>query len=158
MQMYRGYFGVDRTGSSFKEAYEMGLDLPEGDPDIQTGYPMTEDTSWPTPDKGQDKADFDKFKEIMDRYYALLYKVSLDILQMIAMGLELNEHYFDNLYTPKTLSTLRLINYPVHDFEIPPDAYTDDGKLISTAAHFDSTTLTLLNTLGNEGLQVSEIN
>lgn len=155
--MYRGYFGVNRVGSSFKEAFEMGRDLPEGDSDIQSGYPLTENNCWPHPDTGQDAADFDRFRETMEKYYSLLHKVSLDLLQMIAMGLGLNEHYFDELYTPKTMSTLRLINYPVHDFEIPKDAYTDDGKVISTASHRDSTTLTLLTTLGYEGLQVRNL-
>ena len=40
LQRYRGYFGVNRVGSSFKEGFEMGLDLPEGDPDIQSGFPL----------------------------------------------------------------------------------------------------------------------
>ena len=155
LQRYRGYFGVNRVGSSFKEGFEMGLDLPEGDPDIQSGFPLTESNSWLRPDDDQDTQPFDRFRETMERYYSLLYGVALDLLRLIAKGLGLEEHYFDDLYTPKTLSTLRLINYPVHNFEIPPDAYSkDDGRLLSTAAHRDSTTLTLLTTFNYEGLQV----
>ena len=46
------------------------------------------------------------------------------------------------------------MNYPVHDFEPPKDAYTSDGKLVSTEQHKDSGIITLLTTFGNEGLQV----
>ena len=153
--MYRGYFGLNQVGSSFKEGFEMGLDLKDGDADWQTGFPLTEKNSWPRPDAGQDSKDFDKFRETMERYYRLMYDVAVDLLRMISKGLGLNEHYFDPLYSPKTLSTLRLINYPVHNFKIPEDAYSkDDGKLLSTAAHRDSTTLTLLTTFDYEGLQV----
>ena len=85
----------------------------------------------------------------------MLHAVALDLMRLLALGLGVHENYFDPLFVPKSLSTLRLINYPVHNFEIPSDAYSpDDGVLLSTAAHRDSTMLTLLNTFDYEGLQV----
>lgn len=133
----------------------MGQSLPPEDPDIKSGFPLTEHNTWPHPDKDQDGESFDKFRNTMERYFNLLYEVAVDLMRLIAMGLGLNENYFDPIYCPKHLSTLRLINYPVHNFEIPADAYSpDDKRLLSTAQHRDSTILTLLNTFDYEGLQV----
>ena len=156
VQRYRGYFGVNQVGSSFKEGFEVGTDLPPGDPAIKSGFPITEDNVWPQPDENMDAEPFNKFRRTMEHYHLLLYKVALDLLRLISVGLGLQEHYFDSMYAPSHLSTLRLINYPTHNFEIPSDAYSpEDGKLLSTAAHRDSTTLTLLTTFDYEGLQVS---
>ena len=145
---------MNQVGSSFKEGFGMGSSLPADDPDLKTGYPITENTPWPVPDDGQDSEPFEKFRRTMERYYCLLYCVAVDLMRLLALGLGLSEKYYDALFIPKQLSTFRLINYPVHNFEIPSDAYSpDDGVLLSTAAHRD-TMLTLLNTFDYEGLQV----
>ena len=89
----------------------------------------------------------------MLRYFNLLFDVGVDLTRLIAIGLGLEEKYFDYLFM-KTTSTFRLIHYPVHDFEPPADAYTEDGKLMSTAQHQDTAVLTLLTTFDYEGLQV----
>ena len=83
-----------------------------------------------------------------------MFDASVEFLRLIAMGLGLHENYFDSMNIPKTLSTLRLINYPVHNFEIPSDAYGEDGRLLSTAQHRDTGILTLLCTFDYEGLEV----
>lgn len=131
----------------------MGRDLPKDDPEYESSFPISEHNIWPQADEGGDNVPYLKFREIMTRYYSLLFDVSLDLMRLIAIGLGLEERYFDSLFT-KTVSTLRLINYPVHDFEPPADAYTSDGKLMSTEQHQDSTVLTLLTTFDYEGLQV----
>ena len=133
----------------------MGPVFSPDDPETKIGYPMTENNSWPKADENQDSSDFEKFRTTMERYFNLLYEVSVDLMRLIAHGLGLDDNYFDSMFIPQHLSTFRLINYPVHNFEIPPDAYSpDDGRLLSTAAHRDSTVLTLLNTYDYEGLQV----
>jgi len=144
---------VNRVGSSFKEGFEIGRDLPKDDPDYESSFPVSENNVWPEADEGEDSSQYIKFKQTMLRYHSLLLDVALDLLRLIAKGLGLKETYFDCLFT-KTISTLRLINYPVHDFDIPDDAYASDGKLVSTAQHRDTSTLTLLTTFDYEGLQV----
>ena len=146
---------MNQVGSSFKEGFEVGLSLPPDDPDIKSGFPLTEISVWPEPDPNQDREPFEKFRRIMEGYFTNLHKVAVDLLTLIAVGLGLNKHYFDPMFLPKHLSTLRIQNYPVHNFDIPSDAYSpDDGQLMSTEAHRDSTTLTLLTTFDYEGLQV----
>lgn len=140
-------------GSSYKEGYDIGQDLPEDDPDYKTSYPVSEHSPWPQAGPEEDNTPYEKFKTIMSRYFKLLFDVSLELLRLMSMGLGLNENFFDCLFT-KSISTMRLINYPVHDFEPPKDAYTSDGKLISTEQHRDTGILTLLCTFDYEGLQV----
>ncbi len=152
-QMYRGYFGTDKVGSSYKEAFEVGKDYPVDDPDYLAAFPISEHTPYPFPDEGEDPTPYNKYRLIMLRYYDILQGVSTNLLQLIAAGLGLDEHYFDSLFT-KSVSTFRIINYPKHDFDIPKDAYGSDGKLQSTAPHRDTSVLTLLSTFDYEGLQV----
>ena len=144
---------MNKVGSSFKEAFEIGKDLPKDDPDYESSFPISEHNIWPEAGEGEDNAPYVKFKETMTRYHAMLSSVALDLLQLIALGFGLKETYFDSLFL-KHISTLRLINYPVHNFEIPKDAYGSDGKLLSTAQHRDTSALTLLTTFDYEGLQV----
>lgn len=132
----------------------MGNDLPTDDPDYKASFPISEHNPYPKPDEGEDPTPYRRFQEGMTRYYDILYEVAMDLLQLISMGLGLDENYFDSLFT-KSISTFRLINYPVHDFELPADAYGSDGRLQSTAPHRDTSVLTFLSTFDYEGLQVS---
>ncbi len=111
------------------------------------------------PEASEDESDelYLKFKNIMMRYHSILMGVSMELVRLVAMGLGLDEHYFDNLFS-KSVSTLRIINYPVHNFDIPEDAYSEDKELISTAEHIDTSILTLLTTFDYEGLQVVSYN
>ena len=140
-------------GSSFKEGYETSNDMPKDDPVYKSTLPFSEHTPWPQANPGEDNAPYEKFRKVMQRYQLMLLEASLDLIKLIAMGLGLNENFFDCLFT-KPMNTLRIMNYPVHDFEPPQDAYTSDGKLVSTEQHKDSGIITLLTTFGNEGLQV----
>ena len=130
-------------------------DIPEDDPYYGVAYPMSEHNSWPRASPGEDSALYEKFEKIMTQYYSMLFDVSLDLMQLLAIGLGLDEHYFDYLFTPKSLSTLRLINYPVH--EAGAQKSDKDGMVVSTEQHQDTTVLTLLTTFDYEGLQVSAL-
>lgn len=156
MQFVRGYFGTNKVGSSYKEGYEISEDKPKDDPEYESSYPISEHSPWPQASPGEDSAPYEKFKKIMMHYYSLFLEVGMELMKLMAMGLGLNENYFDCLFT-KSVSTLRLINYPIHDFELPKSAYTSDGKLVSTEQHRDTSILTLLSTFDYEGLQVRRI-
>lgn len=154
-QLFRGYFGVNKVGSSYKEAFEMGQDMPLDDPELESGYPITENSVWPEPDHGEDPKAYVEFQKFMTNYQAVLVNTCTEFVRLICLGLDMNETFFECLYSPRTLSTLRLINYPVHDFDLPADAFDTDGKLVSTARHTDTSIVTLLCTFDYEGLQVT---
>ena len=157
MQLFRGYFGVNKVGSSYKEAFEMGQDIPPGDSELKSGYPITENSIWPQPDEGEDPKPYEEFRQFMTRFHTVLVRTCTEFMRLICLGLGMNETFFEGLYSPRTLSTLRFINYPVHDFDLPDDAFDTDGRLVSTARHTDTSIVTLLCTFDYEGLQVIKI-
>ncbi len=50
--VYRGYIPVDVGQGHLREQYEMGGDLPEDDPDRNSGNPVYEPTAWPSGEEG----------------------------------------------------------------------------------------------------------
>ena len=136
LQVYWGYYSSDPC-----ESHRIGKDLPKDDPDYESSYPLSEHSPWPQASPGEDNAPYEKFKRTMEEYFSLYLEVALELTKLTAMGLGLNENYFDCLFT-KTASTLKILNYPVRDLEM------------SLIEHVDSSFLTLLCTFDNEGLQV----
>lgn len=152
--IYRGYFPVDPFAVSFKEGFEVGPEVFADDPEIVTGYPLVESTPWPRPDPGEDKQPFDFFHEAITTSYTAFFEAAVEIIRLLAIGLGLQESFFDNLFLPKTLSTFRILHYPLRSSSPPPDAVSDDGSLLSCSSHSDSGFITLLATFQYSGLQL----
>ena len=113
--VYRGYFPADATNSSYKEAFEFGMELPEDDPDILAGNLLYGDPLWPKED-----GKF-PFKEFARDYFNKMQNTSVEIMRLIALGLGENEAIFDDMFTSKPLSTLRFLHYPPREgtFTLP---------------------------------------
>ena len=97
---------MDPTNSSLKEAFDLGMELPEDDPDILAGNLLYGDPLWPKED-----GKF-PFKEFARDYFNKMQNTSVEIMRLIALGLGENEDIFDDMFTPKPLSTLRFLHYP----------------------------------------------
>ncbi|XP_062518353.1 uncharacterized protein LOC134193542 [Corticium candelabrum] len=151
---YRGYFPVDVTAVSHKEGYEFGPEMASRDPYIQTAYPFCEPNVWPEQEDGEDEKVFIKFSETVKGHYVSLFNAAIEFTRLLALGLGLSENYFDQLYIPKTLSTFRLLHYPLRQDAIPATAVCDDGTVLCCDAHVDSGMFTLLTTFNNPGLQI----
>ena len=76
--------------------------------------------------------------------------VSIEFLHLFAMGLSLPETYFDHLFIPSTLSTLRPQHYPPRDFATPPSAI-EDGQIVVCETHADNVYVTFLVTFHYTG-------
>ena len=169
---YRGFFPSIPGGHSYKEAFEIGIFNIE--PSISREFPkqtdlvvnqtkkngqlftrniLQERNSWPlTENEDQDT----KFRAFMQNNYKLYKNACMLIMQMLATGLGFERTKFDNLFSPKQLSTQRLIHYPSRlgsPESIPPEAW-DGDKAIVTGEHFDTGFLTILATFENAGLQI----
>ena len=68
VQLYRGYFGVNHVGSSFKEGFEIGINMPKDDPDYEPSFPISEHNVWPLK-RVEDSALYEKR---MTQYHSLL--------------------------------------------------------------------------------------
>ena len=79
---YRGYFGLDKDYSSYKEGYEFGQDsstCPGYDRETDDGFPLTENNVWPQPDPNETEDErkfYTKFKETVGKHYMyILYNI-----------------------------------------------------------------------------------
>ncbi|XP_067679811.1 isopenicillin N synthase-like [Haliotis asinina] len=144
---YRGYFPLQPGESSYKEGFEIGVeDCPFNDPDI---HPMfTEPNLWPRYMDG-----FDEFLRDMQQYYKAILNTGTEILRLLALGSGLDEYWFESMFLPDTLSTLRLLHYPLRP-STPPDTARDGDTVLCCSEHSDSGFVTLLATFHYRGLQI----
>ncbi|XP_046566875.1 2-oxoglutarate-dependent dioxygenase 33-like [Haliotis rubra] len=148
---YRGYFPLQPGESSYKEGFEIGVeDCPFNDPDI---HPMfTEPNLWPRYMDG-----FDEFLRDMQQYYKAILNTGTEILRLLALGSGLDEYWFESMFLPDTLSTLRLLHYPLRSSN-PPDTAKDGDTVLCCSEHSDSGFVTLLSTFHYRGLQIRNQN
>lgn len=147
--IYRGYFPVGENEPSRKEGFEFGRDITPGDPEVTPGNWFYEPSVWPNEDGAF------PFKAYLVDLYEVMHELSLEILRLTAIGLGIDEFSFEELFPKRPCSTLRLMHYPPWEGTNPPaNARIEDGKVLTTPAHTDSTFLTLLATFGYKGLEL----
>lgn len=150
--IYRGRFPA-QGAVSHKEALEIGIDsLSYQDPDVER-FVLYEPNLWPNEEGGDGFEPFPNFRATLVHYFETMSQTALDVIRLIATGLGLDEHHFDELFLVKPLSTLRLLHYPPRDGPPPPEAFDGDAVL-QCEAHCDNTILTILCTFEFGGLQV----
>ena len=139
---HRGYVPFSEKGDYDDEihrnyeAFDLGLDLPENDPDFLAGNAVLGPNVWP---------DVAGFRETVSRYYAEVSDLGRLVCSALEMHLRLPAGSITRQMT-KPVSQLRLLHY------VRPD----DGaakKSVNMGAHTDYECLTLLHTR-NAGLQV----
>lgn len=149
---YRGFFPVIPGEVSHKEAFEIGEkqdELYNASITSIAAKVICEDNQWP-----EEHTDMGKhFRTWMENYHKTMTEASLELLRLIAEGFNAPSEFYTPLFTPKHLSTLRLIHYPPRPN--PPESARDGDCVIQTAEHHDSVMITLLATFPEyPGLQV----
>ncbi|KZT57844.1 flavonol synthase/flavanone 3-hydroxylase [Calocera cornea HHB12733] len=130
---HRGFSGVANTGPVVRQALEMSRDdVPE--------FP----NRWP------DESALPHFKDFCLDFFQTCYKSQLDILHAIALGLGLEEDYFDSYHTQKE-NQLRFLYYPSVD-----EHSLRSGDEERLDAHTDIRTLTMLFQDEVGGLEVED--
>ena len=150
--IYRGYFPVNAQNSSYKEGFEIAEELSHEECS-RIAFPLYEPNCWPSADEKETKW----FREVVNNYYTLMHKTGVEVCSLIARGLGANENWFENMFSPYPLSTLRIINYPVRPQPIP-DCARDGKYILHCGAHTDSPFVTLLATFDYPGLQIQDEN
>ncbi|GGH20220.1 Isopenicillin N synthase [Cribrihabitans marinus] len=121
----------------FKEVFDCGYELPDGNPYATRGLSVYAPNLWPGHPAG--------FRAEVQGYYTEACAVAMQVLRAIAAATGRDEHYFDTAFeTPMAL--LRGNYYPAR-----PDWAGD--KDFGIAAHTDYGCLTLLATDGVGGLE-----
>ncbi len=138
--VYRGYIPINVKENHLREQYGMGEELPEDDPDRNSGNPLYEPTPWPRAEGG------DAFRQLMRSHHAAMLDAGMAFLRLLAIGLGLDEFHFDAQFLPKSMPSLRIMHYPTYGETAEPTFTCEE--------HFDSTFVTLLVTCSYPGLEI----
>lgn len=152
--VYRGWFPPQPGNLTSKEGIDIGPDVAYGPAVTDPGDPLCEPTPMPA------ESLLPGWRSAITAYYMSMERVARVLMQSVARGLELEEHYFDGAFR-RGLSTLRLLRYPVRtsqDLDSCKDAdlWVPDGehrRHVVGAAHTDSGFMTLLAQDEVPGLQ-----
>lgn len=108
LKRHRGYVPVgsltaDPTIPDRQEGYEIGMELPEDDPDHLAGNPLLGPNVWPE--------ELPAFRAGLYRYFEEVLALGHRLFALFARGLDLPDDYFEPFIT-KPITQLRLIHYP----------------------------------------------
>ncbi|MFO1039579.1 MAG: 2-oxoglutarate and iron-dependent oxygenase domain-containing protein [Geminicoccaceae bacterium] len=120
------------------EGFDLALDLPPTDPDVQAGVFGYGPNQWPS--------DLPGFREALLAYHAAMIGFGRKIFGAFAIALDLDEGYFEPFIT-KPMAHMRVLHYPSQDGPI-------DERQIGIGAHSDYECFTILCTDDVPALQV----
>jgi isopenicillin N synthase-like dioxygenase len=107
-----------------KESYELGIDLPLTDPDVQAGLPLHGPNRWP--------ADKPWLKDAAEAYFDHTVALGKNLLRIFATALGQPEDFFVQ-WCQKPMVQSRLFHYPPQSsptaLELGAAAHTDYGML-----------------------------
>lgn len=122
-----------------KEGFYCGLNYPDNDPYVLAGYQNYGLNQWPSHELPETEA-------YCQEYIAAMNQLCERIMQLLALSLGLEAHYFDHALI-KPMVTLRLLKYPPH----PEHA---DAHTFGAGAHTDWGSITILAQDECGGLEV----
>jgi isopenicillin N synthase-like dioxygenase len=129
---------LDRDSpGDLKESFYCGPDLSPAHPYVQEKLPKYGANQWPA---------LPGFREQMLNYLDAVRDLGDHVLRLLALSLDLDEHYFEPYFRDPT-ATLRILKYPPH----PPTA---EFNQLGAGAHTDWGGVTLLLQDDSGGLEV----
>jgi isopenicillin N synthase-like dioxygenase len=137
----RGYMPLFQTTypgnkPDLKESFNMGVDLPQDDPDVAAGKPLHGTNQWPA---------LEGFRGPVEAYFAALAALGRRMLAPLSVALGEDEAFLEHLYA-RPIAFLRLFHYP-------PESRVLDGEY-GAAEHTDYGLLTILAQDSLGGLEV----
>ena len=143
--IYRGLSPFIDNDESHKEFFDMGVSMDEIS-DEERKHPLYEETPFP--------ANHDQLHGFYQKEFKHRFALGLQLTGYIALALGLERNYFKQFFT-NSLSTFRTIYYkPRCKSSVKQDMLSEQSLRLTTPEHTDAGFLTILSTLGYEGLQV----
>jgi isopenicillin N synthase-like dioxygenase len=143
-QAKRGYEAIgsqrldENASADLKESFQFGVEYPADHPYVLKNYPLYGPNLWP--------ADLADFKSACQSYFAAASRLATQLLELLALSLDLPATYFSAFNTNPS-DTLRLLWYPPH----PTDA---GARTFGAGSHTDWGALTILAQDSIGGLEV----
>jgi isopenicillin N synthase-like dioxygenase len=125
-----------------KESFYTGIDYPADHPNVVAGLAGYS--------PGVQVEELPGFAPQMDAYVTAMRDLGMRIVRLIALSLELDEDYFDEMFV-EPMGTLRLLRYPPQPEGAPANQY-------GAGAHTDWEVVTLLAQDESGGLEVRNPN
>ncbi|KAK7489015.1 hypothetical protein BaRGS_00019676 [Batillaria attramentaria] len=133
---YRGYFPLQEGEVSYKEGYEIGREVPENTQhmpdDLQVHPFFQEPNMWPGSAEGGEQ-----FRTQLLTHYNAALQCGAEVLRLVSLGSGLKDDWFQSLFFPNSLSTLRLLHYPPRPGVVSPTA-RDGETVLCCSDHSDS--------------------
>ncbi len=143
--IYRGLSPFIDNDESHKEFFDMGVPMDEIS-DEERNHPLYEETPFPE--------NHNELHELYQKELKHRFALGLQLTRYIALALGLDRNYFEHFFTD-SLSTFRTIYYkPRCKSSVKQNLLSAESLRLTTPEHTDSGFLTILSTLGYEGLQV----
>mmetsp|Transcript_31357 Transcript_31357/g.38880 ORF Transcript_31357/g.38880 Transcript_31357/m.38880 type:complete len:158 (-) Transcript_31357:535-1008(-) len=101
---YRGYVPFIDNDPSHKEMFDMGCDTATMSEE-ESRYPLTEATPFPA------EPEYAQIEQNFRHHYEFRLRLSLKLLEYIALGLSKERHFFQAWFDESSLSTFRSIRY-----------------------------------------------
>lgn len=137
---------VQTTRGDTKEGFYIGVDVPEDSPDYNPAK-LKGPQPWPSPETCGKGFDCTAFRETMEQYFKEASSVGFRLVQLLALSIGVDEHYFDDAFSDDPMAVLRLLHYSKEQ------SHPEDG-IYACGAHSDYGMVTLLLTDENPGLQI----
>ncbi|WP_439817631.1 isopenicillin N synthase family dioxygenase [Zavarzinia sp. CC-PAN008] len=144
---HRGWFAVggenldpakQKAAGDLKEGVKIGRDLGANHPLVAAGTPLHGPNQWPD--------DLPGWRGAMQSYYDQMTNLGRQLMRAVALGLDLEECFFDPMLT-EPMTTLGPLHYP-------PQAGRITESQLGAGAHTDFGCLTILAQDARGGLQV----
>ncbi len=112
-----------------KESYELALDLPLDDPDVEMGRLLHGPNRWP--------AEHSWLRDVAEPYFYATMSLGQRLLSVFAVSLDLDRNYFEQ-FCNKPMMHMRLFHYW-------PQPVSESDQLFGVRPHSDLGMLTILN-------------
>ena len=146
---WRGFFPVGGELTSgrpdIKEGLYFGSELPSDHPRVAAGWPLHGPNLWP--------AQVPALRPAVESYMAETTRAARQLLEGIALALDLEADYFARRYTAEPTVLFRVFHYPAPETSAFADL-AEDPETWGVGEHSDYGLLTLLAQDRHGGLQV----
>ncbi len=151
----RGYVACGREKVTDSDDPEEIVKLRAFNPDLKESMEIGREgvkdfpNRWPVGEGFESDTDGEAFTSFMKSFFLLLQEVHMEVMRAIALGMDLDEHFFDS-FTNDGDNTLRLLHYPAAKKSI----FKLNLDQVRAGAHSDYGSITLLFQDSVGGLEV----